>query len=251
MTQGIGYKEIVEGLIMLGVKKRDTLLVHSSLRVFGYVDGGSNTIVRALLNCIGSEGNLIMPTLSFRSVNEESPFFDVEETPSECGIVTEEFRSMSSVRRSIHPLSSAAAYGPQADFITAEHINTPCGATSPYYRVFQLEGSSLFLGAGLKSNTLLHVAEEMVCPPYLRYKTIPGVEVKTISGTVIKRDFVRYNCYQTGIFRSFAKMEPIFKERDAIREVKIGAARCMRISARDNINIGCETLIHNYRYILD
>jgi hypothetical protein len=48
MTQGIGYKEIVEGLIMLGVKKRDTLLVHSSLRAFGYVDGGSNTIVPLL-----------------------------------------------------------------------------------------------------------------------------------------------------------------------------------------------------------
>jgi aminoglycoside 3-N-acetyltransferase len=251
MTQGIGYEEIVEGLIMLGLKKRDTLLVHSSLRAFGNVDGGSDTIIRALLDCIGSEGNLIMPTLSFRSVNEESPFFDVEVTPSECGVVTEKFRTMHGVRRSIHPLSSAAAYGPQADFITAEHSSTPCGATSPYYRVFQLEGSSLFLGTGLKSNTLLHVAEEIVSPPYLRYKTIPDVEVKTISGTVIKRDFVRYNCYQTGIFRSFAKMEPIFKERDAIREAQIGAARCMRISARDNIKIGCETLVHNYKFIMD
>ncbi|NCQ27312.1 MAG: aminoglycoside N(3)-acetyltransferase, partial [Armatimonadetes bacterium] len=40
--------EIVEGLRRLGVERGMKLMVHSSLRSFGHVDGGAEAVIAAL-----------------------------------------------------------------------------------------------------------------------------------------------------------------------------------------------------------
>lgn len=250
MTGTVGRKEILEGLARLGFQTGDTLLVHSSLRSFGHVEGGAGTVIEAMLEKLGGRGNLVMPTLSFGSVDESRPFFDMEQTPSDCGIVTETFRRWPGARRSRHPLSSAAAFGPDADFLTEGHADTPCGPQSPYRKVLELGGGCLFLGAGMKSNTMFHVAEEMAAPAYMRYKTIRNATVKLPSGEQVCGDFVRYDCYQTGIVRHLEKMELIFREHRVLKETYIGASRCLFISARDNVSLCCNILSSQPDYVL-
>src|SRR5690242_3855033 len=50
--------EIVEGLRALGLSQDSTVIVHSSLRSFGQVDGGALTVCRALMEVCGT---LLMP----------------------------------------------------------------------------------------------------------------------------------------------------------------------------------------------
>ena len=56
------FEELVEGFRELGVKEGDTLLVHSSYKSLGEVDGGPATVVRALEAVLGTDkdGTLIM-----------------------------------------------------------------------------------------------------------------------------------------------------------------------------------------------
>ncbi|OSC63358.1 AAC(3) family N-acetyltransferase, partial [Streptomyces sp. 4F] len=50
------------GLRELGVRSDDTLLVHSSLSSLGWVCGGPVAVVQGLLDALGPDGTLVVPT---------------------------------------------------------------------------------------------------------------------------------------------------------------------------------------------
>ena len=56
---------LVEKFRATGLKSGDILLVHSSYKSFGGVEGGPWSVVEALLEVLGAEGTLIMPTFNF------------------------------------------------------------------------------------------------------------------------------------------------------------------------------------------
>jgi aminoglycoside 3-N-acetyltransferase len=246
----VHFNDIVEGLQKLPIPENPVLLVHSSLKSFGYVEGGAETVIKALLNICGSKGTLVLPTLSFKSINEAEPFFDVINTPSDTGYITEIFRKMPNVVRSMHIFSSVAAYGYNAKYITEWHYDTPCGPLTPYGKIIEQKGYVLLLGAGFNTNTLFHCAEEEVDPKYLRYKTIKDVRVLDFNGNTSVRDFRRYDCYQTGINRDLARMESIFRESNVLHKTIIGNSHVTLISAEDNFNISCKLLRDDPSYIL-
>jgi len=156
-------------LAALGVRKSGTLLVHSSLKSLENMPDGPETAVDGLVGALGSGGTLLMPALSYESVNEGNPFFDVANTPSCVGALTEYFRRRPGTMRSVHPTHSVCGVGPGAGRMLDEHFRdvTPCGRNSPYFRLGEESGQILFLGCGLKPNTSMHAVEELVEPPYL------------------------------------------------------------------------------------
>ena len=94
--------KIVNGLRNLGLGKGDLVTMHSSLKSLGCVEGGGQTVIRALLEAIGPEGTILMPAFSFGLKPECEPIFDVRETPSCVGLITEIFRREYATHRSIH-----------------------------------------------------------------------------------------------------------------------------------------------------
>lgn len=244
-------EDIIAGLKRLGINSGDTLLVHSSLSSFGYVEGGADTVIDSLLSVVGEMGNIVMPTLSFKSVDESNPYFSVNDTPSDTGKITERFRKRPEARRSRHPLSSAAVIGKDADVFTSGKQHTPCGEDSPYRHVYRVGGSVLFLGAGFKSNTLFHVAEELVSPSYMRYKKLENVRIRNAGGELELDTFYRYDCYQTGIIRRLERLESVYRERGLLRETVVGACRMMLITAKDNIETASEILEHRVDFLLN
>ena len=53
---------IAAGLASMGVVRGDALFLHSSLKSLGYVEGGPRAVIDALLDAIGPEGTLVVPT---------------------------------------------------------------------------------------------------------------------------------------------------------------------------------------------
>ena len=110
-TQG----RITTGLRELGVKPGGILMVHSSLSALGYVPGGTRTVVESLRHALEPNGTLVMPTHSWEVMEKKGcRIFDARSTPSCVGAITEAFRAMPSVKRSLHPTHSVAAIGPLA-----------------------------------------------------------------------------------------------------------------------------------------
>lgn len=57
----VTYTDILEGLMQAGLKHGMLAEVHSSLSSFGHVQGGADTVIRALMDTVGPAGGIVMP----------------------------------------------------------------------------------------------------------------------------------------------------------------------------------------------
>ena len=159
----------ISDLHRIGVRPGGMLLVHSSLSAMGFVPGGSCAVINFLRRAVGPSGTLVFPTHSWRAANAGERVFDVRNTPSCVGTLTEVFRNMRGSHRSLHPTHSVAASGPAArELIRDHHLSaTPCGVGTPYHRLLAAGGQILLLGVGLESNTAFHTVEALADVDYL------------------------------------------------------------------------------------
>ncbi|WP_118976666.1 AAC(3) family N-acetyltransferase [Taibaiella koreensis] len=174
--QVISGAMLEEQLTALGIKRGDSLLVHSSLSRIGYVENGPATVLTALSNVLGEEGTLLLPVYPFtsdvKSYVAGNPVFDATHTPSGMGKITEVFRKQEGVFRSLHPTHSVAAKGPLAEYYTGGHAGqlTPFNKQSPFFRLSANKGKILLLGVSLDSLTNFHTLEDALDFPYPVYE---------------------------------------------------------------------------------
>ena len=228
--------DIARGLRELGLQSGDTVLVHSSMKSFGHVEGGPEAVIGALRETVGARGCVVVPTLTLGS-NECPVVFDVRSSPSASGLITNVLRAMPEARRSHHPTSSAAAIGWAAKEITSHHDDTPCGLTSPYGQVYLRGGYCLFMGAPWTSNTMFHVAEEIASAPYLRMAEFRDAILVDEEGVQHTVSFRRYNCYQSGVRRDLAGMGARYEAQGVVRQTQIGSSACRLVAAREVIDL--------------
>jgi aminoglycoside 3-N-acetyltransferase len=237
-------------LIALGVRPGGLLLVHSSFRSLkhsfpsdiplsrhlsrtavrdrpgegerGGEVGGAETVIRGLLETIGPDGTLLMPSLTFERVTPDHPIFDIRQTPSNVGIIPETFRLRPGTVRSLHPTHSVCAAGPQAAALIEAHSadTTPCGPHSPFRAIAERNGQILFLGCGLESNTAMHAVEEIVVPPYL---FDPPVVYRLIfaDGSEARKQYTPHNF--RGWRQRYDRVAEILRPPDLVRATVAGA----------------------------
>ena len=216
-------KQIRKDLSLLGIKKGDHVLVHASLNSVGKFPYRANIIVQAFLDQIGEEGTLLMPSLSYKTVNKAQPVFDELNTASCVGALTEFFRTYPGVKRSIHPTHSVCGIGSKSDFLLKDHLldETPCGPCSPFARLPQIGGKVLFLGCGSKPNTSMHAVEEQIIPPYLFGEKVSHT-LQLSNGNAIKKTYQRHGFkgYEQRYDRLLDVLEPAEYRTGKILEAK-------------------------------
>ncbi len=233
----ITREDILFSLECLGIKKGDTLLVHSALTSIGKVEGGADTVIDAFLEAIGSEGTLVMSTLTLWF----SPF-DADNTPSAVGYLSERFRTREGVLRSLHPVHSVCAYGKKAEYITRDHdkCETGCGDGTPYLKIAELGGKAILLGVDMDRNTTMHSMEEAIDALYLHELDIPA---PTYIDDYKNKKFTLKK-FPPG-HRDFLSMTPILREEDIMTECKIGNALIKAIDVKRMFDLGKELMEKN------
>lgn len=241
---------ITADLTRLGLTTGDHVLVHSSLSALGWVEGGADAAIDALLDAVGPTGTIVVPTLtgSEHVLAGGEVEFDPAWTPSWTGTIPETLRRREGAIRSLHPTHSVAALGAEAQTLTAGHEDTltPCGTGSPFVRLGALSGRVLLLGVDHESNTTMHAIEELAGVPYhLQSGTVRGLV--RLADSTIERSFWPH---AYGTPRDFPAIEPLLEERGIQTHGTVGAALARLIDVAGLIDLGVALLRIDPDYLI-
>jgi len=199
--------EAVKSILDAGRVPGDAVLVvHSAFRGLSRAGFDADRFIEALLARL-PQGTLLMPAMTWRSVNLEQPVWDELKTAGHVGALAEVFRTRHSEARSIHPSHSVAGHGANLAALLKDHHvgGTPCPAHSPWGRLADADAFILLLGTGLESCTMLHHPEETLAPAlYLKpvddnvvYRCIrrdgTQVDMRMRRHLKLNRDFPQYD----------------------------------------------------------
>ena len=229
---------LAEQFAACGLGAGQTVLAHSALSKLGWVVGGPVAVIQALLRVLGPSGTLMMPTQTWKNldpasgvhpvpeswwpaIREHWPAYDPAITPSiGMGVIAELFRTWPGARRSLHPVRSFAALGPNAEMLTAEHpLEDVFGPASPLGKLYDLDGYILIIGLDHGSNTSLHLAEHLANYPGKKY-------VQESSAVLVDRvrQWITYRSPALDQDADFATIGDSYEAEHGIARHKVGQA---------------------------
>jgi len=253
-------EKITIDLRSLGLKEGDVVVVHSSLSSLGWVCGGAVAVVQALIDVIGKDGTIIMPSQTgdysdpcywesppvpkewWKTIKETMPAFNEKITPSlGMGKIAETFRNFPNVIRSSHPQVSFTGWGKFAKELLKNHpLDYGLGKNSPLDKLYNLDIDSkiLLLGVSYDSNTSFHLAE---------YK-MPNVKKVKNGSPIIERGSRIWKEYKdielnTDLFLNIGRD---FEKEYQVHIGLVGSAETRVLSLKDSINFAEKWLL-NYK----
>ncbi|MBQ7393743.1 MAG: AAC(3) family N-acetyltransferase [Lentisphaeria bacterium] len=223
-------ESLQQDLRKMQIFPEDTLLVHSSLKSIGEVEGRGEGVVRALMDYFANSGLLVMPVLTYDRRAADDPVFDVLNTPSIVGTLGNLFLAQPGVIRSWHPTHSVAAFGREAEAFTAGHekFDTPAARQSPWGRLIDRKAKILFIGCSISHNTFLHGVEEQNHVPQVVTDDPEILYVITPDGRKLT---VPSRRHQDNHSRFYAKMGPVFQQCGLMKDGYFGDAECHLLDA--------------------
>lgn len=169
--------DVLAAYAAAGVEKGDTLVVQSSYKGTGGVEGGVPALVEALKEVVGGSGTLIMPAYNFTSWTEQH-YFDARETPAAIGAVSEVFRLSPGVRRSRHPIHSLCVFGRLRDELCEMDYADSFGPDSVFSKLLDMNVLYSTIGTHTAMPFLpCHYPETLLKVPYRRPKSFSGIYV--------------------------------------------------------------------------
>ena len=248
---------LTEALRTLGVRRGDTLLVHSGLSGLGYIQGGTDSVIAALREALGEEGTFLAPAFSNPflmfdgDVNKGYRFRPYDTRPEgslrdktvRTGALPAAMLKEPDVFRSGHATHEWAAIGKDAAACTAGHglLDAPTGEASPLKKALDRNGSVIFLGCAPGSNTFLHYVELHAGADYTTPACIQYIDSKGRTQTsVIQEELFGCRNFYGDIHSEFYQ-EACCRGLE-IREVPFGMATLYRMELRQLYDIVTQML---------
>lgn len=155
--------EMVKELKKIGLQEGMEIEVHSSLSSFGIVEGGAETVIEALMECVTERGSIFMPALCF------GPALELTEEDKKLGIVTKIRKLSENEPRTAMGLV-ADTFRQREDVITGTGLIRTSGwgwhadeaAKGGLQYVIHHGGKALLLGVDIYKLTAMHYMEDIM-----------------------------------------------------------------------------------------
>jgi aminoglycoside 3-N-acetyltransferase len=234
-------RDLTREFIALGLQAGDIVLVHSSYKSLGGVEGGPQTVIDALLDVLTPEGTLIMPTFNF-NFNKGEPW-DVLNTPSHMGAITELVRTNPASRRVFHPFYSFAILGKLKDELTRVRYKDSYGVDSIFMQLRKLNAKIMIIGLSYThSMTFFHHVEQMEGVDYRFIKEFTG-EVTDETGRTYTDTFTMLvRNIDKGVLTEVDPMGEVLEKRGVVAIRRIGEADVKLMNANDVYRVTAEEM---------
>jgi aminoglycoside 3-N-acetyltransferase len=241
--------ELVKALSDVGVRDGD--IIYLPTRLFGLgplldANGRDDLVVRfyeGVRAAIGDSGTLVVPTYTQQVGRHGVPYVH-ELTECETGIFSEYVRKLPGARRSLHPVFSISAIGPQAAAITDDISPVAFGRESAFDRLYQYGAKTVCAGFPYYSGhvtALVHYVETMFAVPYYYNKYVLA-EVWA-GGGQITRPFVINVRYLDGECEfDFRRYIDTIAEAGELKSAACGSGMLYAVDIRRMVEIGLRLL---------
>jgi aminoglycoside 3-N-acetyltransferase len=224
--------DLVQEFQAIGLHAGDTLLVHSSYKSFGGVDGGPQTVIDAFLEVLGPEGTLVMPTFNFNFCKGKP--WDVRTTRSQMGAMTNMVRERPDAKRIFHPIYSFAIVGKHAEFLTKDRYKSSYEKDSVFGKLREVDGKIMVIGLAYNdSMTFFHHVEELEGVDYRYLKDFTGLITDEAGNTYEDTFQMLVRDIEQGVHTMVDPMGALMEEAGVITVGKIGAAKVSLMNANE------------------
>ena len=220
--------QIKSALAEMGILKTDTVLIHTSLKAIGYVEGGPNALIDAFCEYL-NEGLFLVPTHTWANVNRRQPVYEAATTEPCIGLVPRTAAKRTDGIRSLHPTHSVWAKGVGAAELVKgeENAQTPCPVGGAWCRLGEVGAKILLIGVGLERNTFIHAVDELAG---LDRVTHDPWEVTVVAPNGDRFTHPFHNHHHAGS-ENFGNFESPLTERGAITHGTLGNAHVTVVDA--------------------
>ncbi len=231
-------EEILKSLRALGAPSDKPVIVHTSLKQIGAIEGGAETLLDALIDHFTSQGGLLcIPTHTWGFMYDKTvPTLDLLVPRSNLGVLPTIAAKDNRGIRSLHPTHSVTVFGDRDKantFIADDEIATTMAPVNGCLgKIIDYNGYVLLLGVGHDKNTLLHIIEERMGVKNRIAETTDTVTIRYLDGHIESRQI--YSFYSEGIYdvsKQFPNYEPAFRYHECITDGLLGSAKAQLCNA--------------------
>jgi aminoglycoside 3-N-acetyltransferase len=220
-------KTLTRDLQALGLRPGMDVIVHSSLSRIGFVRGGANTVINAVLEALGREGTLLAPSFNHGGAAVYNP----RTTPTTNGVIADTLWRRPDAGRSLQGTHAVAAIGPRAQFYLEGHLEAGIwGMDSPIGRLVQRGGYVLCLGVSPEVATVYHIAE--MASPGRCLEMFKGLDrLVQADGMVVPVPGLLWRKENCPV--SVSRLEAGLDRRGQLKRGTVGAAASLLFNAKD------------------
>ncbi|HKK69264.1 MAG TPA: AAC(3) family N-acetyltransferase [Bacteroidales bacterium] len=240
MGEKLTKEDLINDIRKLGVRNGDMLHLKVSMRSIGYVEGGANTLLQALLDVVGEEGTLVsdafISTYPLPLEPEQEKLIADDYTPSYAGAFANAMIKHPRMHRSKHPVQKYAAIGKDAERLC--HNHTPeSGGYDLLHQMAEEGAKNLTIGKKVAGVGTTHVAIDLL--GFKRKQINRGIHYRDEDG-IVKLAGVNWN---GGCAKGFPKFIPhYFKQGAVLADGNVGEARGLLTSMKRTLEIELDIL---------
>ena len=159
-------EDLKNQLAQMGIKPSDNVLIHTSFKAVGQVEGGPEAFIDAFCEYL-TDGMFIVPTHTWVQVTPDNPVFNVKTTAADIGLIPKTASLRSDGVRSLHPTHSMWAWGKGADeYVRGEELaNSPTTVGFCWDKMAEAGVKILLIGVDNTKNTFIHAIDEQAKLP--------------------------------------------------------------------------------------
>lgn len=240
----ISKSDMIIQLEQLGIQKGMMLLVSADTSHMGYLLGGYQALIEAMMEVVGFEGTIVMPCFTPQLADPASvstplarqywqearenayPFDRKLSEPEGSDPLVYQFLRNDAVARSYHPLYSFAAWGKYAKLICDKHpLHFALGKDSPLGKIVELNGYCVMLGSDYEQCTMFQMA---------RYNGELS-PVRIVSAPITSNNELQWKNMLDVQFstKNFSEIGEVMEDKHVVKTSYLGNGRCYLFSARE------------------
>lgn len=191
-------EELKQQMAKLGLKSTDTVMIHTSMKAIGEVEGGADGLIDAFCEFL-RDGLFLVPTHTWEVVTKKNPVYDVRTTVPNIGAVPRAAAFRRDGFRSLHPTHSIWAHGKEAEeFVrNEENAGSPAATGFCWDKLADRHAKILLIGVKNDKNTFIHAIDERAQLPDRISEDFFQVTIVDRDGNAMKKPMHYHKCSKT------------------------------------------------------